>query len=205
MEDGTLRVTPPRDSDMKQSYVKPGDIIGFSGRSLRSDGINLVTGGIPRWGISHVGIVGNHNDSRYVFESTEDNQECSVLSESFQGVQAHFLSDILAGYDGRVWHYSLYRRLYQHEERRLSVFLHGQLGVPYDKAGAIQSGGLLWGLANSLLRGESLGEMFCSEVCAAAESRIGIFATTNASRWNPNKLIRTMRRAGLLHKRVRLK
>jgi len=186
-------------------YVKPGDIIGFSGKSLRSDAINIVTGGIPRWGISHVGIIGDRHGSRYLFEASDKLNWCEIRHEMSRGVQAHLLDDVLESYNGRVWHYSLYRRLYQHEDFRLSAFLHGSLGTPYDRAGAIQSGGFLWGLLNSKLRGESLTEDFCSEVCAAAESRIGIFPTTNASRWNPNKLVRTMRRAGLLHRPMRLK
>ena len=38
---------------------KAGDIIGFSGDSWLSVGINLATYGIPFWSLSHVGILGD--------------------------------------------------------------------------------------------------------------------------------------------------
>jgi len=44
--------------------VRPGDLIGFSGESFISDFINVVTYGVPRWGISHVGIMGEAPDGR---------------------------------------------------------------------------------------------------------------------------------------------
>jgi hypothetical protein len=189
---------------IESSLIKTGDIIGFSGRNLHSDVINITTGGVPRWGISHVGIIGNSQGKHFLFESVENMQRCAILGEEFRGVQARRMSDVLANYDGRVWHYPIYRRLYKHEIDRLSFFLLGSLGKLYDTGGAIRSGGLLYGLYNAAVYGESLSELFCSELCSAAESRIGIFPTTNASRWNPNKLIRAMRRAGVLKRRRRL-
>ena len=42
-----------------ETEIKAGDIIGFSGRSWISAGINIATYGIPLWGISHVGIMAN--------------------------------------------------------------------------------------------------------------------------------------------------
>ncbi len=190
---------------MSEFYVKPGDIIGFSGRSLRSDFINLATGGIPRWSNSHVGIIGASNCQMYMFDSVEKARTCGISFNFHRGVQAHHLKDVLADYRGRVWHYSLYRRLYPHESKRLTTFLEGSLGNGYDKAGAIRSSGFLFALLNSLIYGQDLNEKFCSEYAAAAEARIGIFHTVNASRWSPNKLVRAMRRAGLLHRRKRLK
>lgn len=185
--------------------VKSGDIIGFSGRSLRSGLINLATGGIPLWGISHVGIIATLDKRILLFDSTEAPGVCSVTGNFHRGVQAHHLSDVLADYKGRVWHYPLYRRLYQHENDRLGVYLGGVLGHGYDKAGAVRAGGLLFAKLNALIYGQDLAELFCSELLAAALSRIGIFPTVNASRWNPNKLIRAMRRARILHKGERLK
>ena len=183
---------------MSCTFIKPGDIVGFSGRNLTSDWINCVTGGIPRYGISHVGIIGDSGGRRYLFEAGGASAWCEISQEAFCGFQAHFIEDVLGEYNGRIWLYPLYRRLYQHEDYRLSAFLHGSLGTPYDRPGAIRSGGFVWGGVNALARRESLCSLFCSEVVAAAESRIGIFPTSNASRWNPNKLIRTMRRDGLL-------
>ena len=40
--------------------VQPGDILGFSGRGLISDMINVFTYGLPRWSLTHVGIIGEH-------------------------------------------------------------------------------------------------------------------------------------------------
>ena len=45
---------------------KPGDLIGFSGDSPVSDAINLGTFGLPRWGISHVGIMAEAADGTYI-------------------------------------------------------------------------------------------------------------------------------------------
>lgn len=191
---------------MSHVIVKPGDIIGFSGRSLRSDTINLLTGGIPRWGISHVGIVGRCiSGELYLFEAAEASNMCKVRKVWGTGFQAHRIEFVLDNCDSRVWHYPLYRRLYAHELMRLTTYLDGILGTPYDKPGAISSGGWLYSWINALAKGQDLWELFCSEAAAAAESRIGIFPTTNASRWNPNKLVRTMRRAGLLCKPKRIK
>ena len=51
--------------------VKAGDILGFSGRSWISAGINIATYGIPLWGISHVGIMAHSPDGKLrFFEST---------------------------------------------------------------------------------------------------------------------------------------
>ena len=192
---------------MSHIIAKPGDIIGFSGRSLRSDFINLATGGVPRRGISHVGIIGLHGGNSYLFEATNEVHWCQVRNAWAVGFQAHQLSSVIENFNGRVWHYRLYRRLYSHENDALSTMLSVQmlLGRSYDYGGAVRCGGLIWSWLNSKLRRESLEELFCSEAVAAAEARIGIFPTTNASRWSPNKLVRTMRRAGLLCKPKRIK
>jgi hypothetical protein len=191
---------------MSHIIAKPGDIIGFSGRSPRSDAINLLTGGIPRWSISHVGIVGRClSGELYLFEATEALNSCKIHGTWGAGFQAHRIEFAIDSYRGRVWHYPLYRRLYAHELLRLTTYLDGILGTPYDKTGAINSGGWAHSWINALIKGQDLLELFCSEAAAAAESRIGIFPTTNASRWSPNKLVRTMRRAGLLCKPKRVK
>ena len=44
--------------------VKAGDLIAFSGDSWISDLVNVATYGIPRWGVSHVGIMGEARDGR---------------------------------------------------------------------------------------------------------------------------------------------
>ena len=58
---------------------KAGDIIGFSGDSWMSAGINMATYGIPFWSLSHVGIVGEHDGELLLFESTELNKlPCAI-------------------------------------------------------------------------------------------------------------------------------
>lgn len=206
MNDMRYCLSPTERLQPAMDFIKTGDIIGFSGRNWRSAAINVATGGIPLWGISHVGIIGHaKGQGLALFESTTEGPPCTVTDKSIAGVQAHKLSDVIEQYGGRVWHYSLYRHLYPHESRRLNAFLETMVGRSYDTLGAIRSGGWLYALANSLFRGQDLSEMFCSELDAASLSRIGVFPTANASRWNPNRFIRALRRGGITKRPRRLK
>jgi hypothetical protein len=123
---------------LDMDVIKPGDVIGFSGRCWISVGINLATYGIPLLGISHVGIMANASDGRLlIFESTSlDNLPCEISGENFTGTQAHKLEDILRVYKGRVYHYPLHRPLYPDENERLTQFLMGTIHTPYDLMGA---------------------------------------------------------------------
>ena len=49
--------------------MKAGDILAFSGHSLTSAFINVVSYGIPFWSVSHVGIIGEHEGRLLLFES----------------------------------------------------------------------------------------------------------------------------------------
>lgn len=189
------------------SDIKAGDIIGFSGRYWHSVLINICTFGLPFWSLSHVGIVARARDGRLLlFESTDDStMPCEIAGKTVVGVQAHKLEDILKSYNGRVWHYPLYRPLYRHEDRRLTGFLMNLIGRPYDNSGAIRAGGLLFARVMSLLHDEDFGMLFCSELTAAPYSHIGLFSTTNASQWSPNKLMRALRRRNIVYKPRRLK
>ncbi len=186
----TKRLSPPVD-------LKPGDVIGFSGRNPLSDGINIATFGLPRWGISHVGIVGydaHTPRTLKLFEST-----------SKAGVGADQLRKVLRNYDGRIWAYCLSHPLFQHEISRLSDRIINLEGRLYDSRGALQSGGLAWSWLQAVCRGEDLTSLFCSELVAEVLSYIGIFPTSNASRWSPNHLVRTLRRLGIVNPPERLK
>lgn len=175
--------------------IKAGDVIAFSGANYISDMVNLATWGIPRWGVSHVGIVADV-DRLLLFESTTlDEVPCEIMQTSFSGTQAHVLN--FDRYKGRVWHYPLYRTLYKRESERLSSFLLGILQTPYDELGALRS-------ARPVFRGQDLSSIFCSELVAAAFAKVGILPT-NASKWNPNRLIRSLRRREILCKPVRIK
>ena len=68
--------------------MKPGDIIGFSGNSPISDLVNLATLGVPRWSISHVGIMAEIKGELLLVESTTlDPLPCVVLGKVFDGVR----------------------------------------------------------------------------------------------------------------------
>ena len=188
--------------------VKAGDLIGFSGRNWISAAVNIATYGIPLIGISHVGIMANCPDGKLrLFESTtlDGGQPCEITGEPISGTQAHGLDFSLNEYDGRAYHYPLYRPLYPNEDARLTEFLIATIGTPYDKLGAIRSAGIGLSWVESLLHEQCLTLIFCSEWTAAAYATVGLFATDNVSRWNPNRLCRALRRHEILVKPRRLK
>jgi len=187
--------------------IKPGDVIGFCGYSCISSLINVATYGIPLWDLSHVGIMANASDGRFLlFESTQlDNLPCEISGEPFFGTQAHSLDKVLNVYQGAVWHYPLYRPLYDYERQRLTHFLMETIHTPYDQMGAFRSGGVGRSGIESLLREQDLTTIFCSEWIAAAYAYIGLTPTDNVSRWNPNRLIRRLRRGSILRKPRRLR
>jgi hypothetical protein len=191
-----------------ESGVKAGDIIGFSGRNWVSAAVNIATYGIPLVGISHVGIMANCLDGKLrLFESTslDGDVPCEITGKVICGTQAHGLDFILNQYVGAAWHYPLYRPLYPNEDARLTDFLMKTIGTPYDKLGAIRSAGVGLSWIESLLRGQCLTSIFCSEWVAAAYAVTGLHATDNVSRWNPNRLCRVLRRRETLCKARRLK
>ena len=96
--------------------IKAGDVIGFSGNSWISGLINIGTYGIPWWGISHVGIMAHAADGRLLlFESTtlENMPVRDRRASASTGRRRTTLDKILKAYDGKVWHYPLYRPLYE--------------------------------------------------------------------------------------------
>ncbi len=182
--------------------IRAGGVVGFSGQAWQSDVINLATYGIPRWGISHVGIIAKYKGELLLFESTTfDSLPCVIQGKCFSGVQAHRLMDVLEVYAGRVWAYPLTRPLYPFEDTRLSEFLRGKIATPYDTEGALESAGWL----SRALHGEDLHELFCSELVAAALNEIGLLPTGNASGWTPNRLVRRLVREEVVRLPRRLK
>ena len=186
--------------------IKTGDVISFSGFGRKSAFINLVTFGWPFFWASHVGIIGEHEGEQLLFESTTlSNIPCVVQEKPFKGVQAVRLADRVGTYQGRVYHYPIYRPLFGFESDRLNEFLLSKIGIPYDLHGGMRSAthGLSW--LESRFKGEDLNFIFCSELVAAAHARIGLLQTTSASRWNPNRLIRYERRTSILKRARRLR
>ena len=108
-------------------------------------------------------------------------------------------------YKGKVWRYPLYRPLYPTEDERLTEFLMATIHTPYDKLGAIRSAGVGLSWIESLLHPDNLNSIFCSELVAAAYACVGLWATAHVARWNPNRLARWLRSAGVLRKPRRLK
>ena len=185
---------------------KAGDILGFSGASLVSDVINLATFGLPRWSISHVGILAEVDDRLLLVESTTlDRLPCAIQHKCVEGVQAHVPADVILAYRGRVWQYPLYRSLYEAESKRLTRFLLSKIGESYDKIGAYRAAGVGFSWLESKLHPENLHSLFCSELDAAAYREIGIMPCENAGRFNPNYLVRSLRRKEILLPPVRLK
>lgn len=185
--------------------IKAGDIIGFSGTGIVSDVINVSTQGIPRWGVSHVGIVADYKDDLVLFESTSlSPTNCIIQKKKVKGVQAARLEDItLRG--GKIWHYPLYRELYSADRLKLNRFLMSKMGARYDYRGAIRSGGLLVRFLAHILKGQDLEQLFCSELTAACFNHVGIIPTSDASSYSPNAFVRRSTRQGILLDRVRLK
>lgn len=173
--------------------AKPGDIVGFSGADFASDVINLGSFGWPRWGLSHVGILCPHENNLLLFESTTFNEKpCVIQNKMFSGTQAQWPRDKVFTYNGRVWLYSLRRRLRASEIQTLHKFLLGTIGTPYDMIGAFRSGGREFSRFEAMLRGENLHRIFCSEWCAAALRTVNRFGTDDASKWNPNSFTREL-------------
>jgi hypothetical protein len=187
--------------------LKPGDILGFSGDSWLSASINIMTYGIPWWSLSHVGIIGEHpQHGLLLYESTTlDDSPCVIQGKPFRGTQAQRLDTRIQNYEGKVWHYPLYRELYTFERERLNLFLNSTIGIPYDQIGAFRAGGIGFSLLESLAFESDLHSIFCSEWCAAAHAQIGIFSTDNPSRWNPNRFVRAERWEGKLLRPERMK
>lgn len=188
------------------SLVRPGDIIGFSGDSWLSAGINLATYGIPFWGLSHVGIVGKFKGLHVIFESTSlSDMPCMVQEKKTSGTQAHSAWGCISAYRGKVWHYPLWRPLSNVESLGLTAFLLEYIGTNYDFIGAFRAGGKIWSWLESKLRQEDLTSLFCSELCVAAHRHVRIFKVNSASHWNPNRFVREERQRGILMKPRRIK
>ena len=181
----------------------PGDLIGFSGRGLVSDLINLATYGIPRYDLSHVAIV--ETPELLIESTTLDSEPCAIQHRCVRGVQAHEISRRVADYDGKVFHYPLSYPLNHYQKTMLLTYLNSLLGTSYDEIGALRAAGAGFSWVESRLHPANLHSIFCSELCAAAHREVGVFRTGNAARWSPNFLVRTERRQGILQSARRLK
>ena len=194
---------------------KDGDIIGFSGAHYTSDFINLATYGIPRYSLSHVGILARKNKrcKWLVFEANEDVPwQCAVTHRKHNGVQAHSLDLLLERYSGKMW---LYRLNEKHLHKYIgwqgafgiSLYhsLVNELGTPYDWMGAKRAGGFIHSALHALFHKQDTSSLFCSELVAMILAEYGILDTNNVSMWSPNRLMRHLTWNGIYDKAVRLK
>jgi len=169
-----------------------GDLIGFSHKSCLGFWINVGTLGVPFYGLSHVGMIG---PGHMIYESTTlSTQRCAVSGKYVKGVQAHDPGSRIRNYNGRVYRYRLNVNLNKIQRTVLGRYLHRQIGVKYDTLGALRSRDLGLGTVEKWLcrRPENLNSLFCSEYLAAALDVAAIWEPDNASRWNPNRLARTL-------------
>ena len=193
-------------SQLHLNDLAQGDLIGFSGANPYSDLINLTTYGIPRWSLSHVGIVADYHGELLIFESTHgEDTPCAIKGKPVSGTQAQVVEPRIRTYAGRVWHYPLVKPLRPWEGKALSRYLLKSVGRPYDRQGALRAGAKLWAWVQGLLRDEDVASLFCSEWVASAHRHIERFDCVHVGVWSPNALVREERRRGILASPVRLK
>lgn len=185
--------------------IKPGDMLGFSGYDLSGIGINLGSGGLPFFGLSHIGIIARYNGILRLFESTTlCKLPCIIQGKSVSGAQVHDIKRRCEGYNGKVYNLRLKKELTPEQSKKLTNFLVKDVGKPYDLLGAGISGGWFLRKIKAILRPQDLNNLFCSEWCASALNEIDVFHTGNASTWNPNSLYRESKRRGICHKKKRI-
>jgi hypothetical protein len=193
--------------------LKDGDVVGFSGSHYLSDFINVVTYGVPRYSISHVGILARKNKrSKWlVFEANEDvPYPCAITKRKHDGVQAHSLDLLLERYPGKAWLYRLKGpAILKMEDGQQYLSLYDamctELGTPYDWMGAKRAGGFFHSAIHALLHKQDTSSLFCSELVAMILNEYGILDTNNVSKWSPNRLMRHLVRKQIYDKAVRLK
>jgi hypothetical protein len=188
--------------------IRSGDLISFVGRDRVAAAIQLGSLGFPLVTPHHVGIVCTIHGSPVIYEAmgySGTRGPCLRSGAVTDGFQAHLLDDVLETVtDQAIYHHPLRCELYPHEEDRLGYFLDSLIGRPYDKLGAVRSGGTLLRLLQLFIRPENLNGLFCSESVAAALVEIGRFQTKSAGAWNPAALVRTLRRSGVIEAPRRL-
>lgn len=196
-------------------FIKPGGIIGVSGKCAMSRAIQVGTLSLPnigplgRWGwagTSHVGITCPVFGDMLVYESTSFSRSPCVRTgrENPVGVQAHYVTDIIEA-GGAVRYYPLQRDLYDHEVDRLLEFVESCLGQGYDTVSAGKTAGGVLSYFLSKMFGKDRPEiMFCAELDVAALRAVGVLQTRNPAAWNPNFMLRFLHRQGIIGKGILL-
>ena len=146
--------------------VQPGDMLACKSRGIVADLIAQVS---PLH--SHVAMIVSARPA-VVAESTARSNLPDVESGLLTtGVQAHFLTDWLAAYDGQVWLYQLKNMLTEQQSEILAAWIETQHRnkVGYDLSGVMRLGIKRLGLNNfAWLDQPDAGSLFCSEMVTAA-------------------------------------
>lgn len=191
---------------------QPGDVLGFRAYGCLGFWIAAATWlDSPDWlgrGLSHVGYVIDAHDSTgnlLIAEATSlVTEPCYFSGAPVKGVQTHLIASRLAGYRGRIWRYPIKHRLTTAQSRHLTRYVLDHVGDDYDTLGAFRSRCMGFGWIERRLGVENLSSIFCSEWSAASFREIGLFATINASKWNPNAFCREIYERGTHGKRERV-
>jgi len=154
--------------DMRDN-LKTGDIVLFSGNSLISSGIKIVTSSV--W--SHVGMILKipQYDMVFVWESTTLTKLADAIDgKTKQGVQLVLLSDRVDTYDGIMSVRHLSKEVSEHSVFELMKFRQTVKNRPYEesKIELIKSAYDGWLGDND----EDLSSLFCSELVAEAYQRM---------------------------------
>ena len=130
-----------------------------------------------------------------LFESTTFcDSPCVIGGKPVKGVQAHDPQARIDAYRGQVWRLRLTDPLDAEESRKLTTFLLGEIGKPYDYRRALA-------LAGRHFDAESVaptpGARFCSELNATGLKRVDrIGRDHDPESFSPNSLARLMLHSG---------
>jgi len=155
------------DYSFVKKFMKPGDVIAFSGDGFISSLIKWKT----KSDISHIGCLVEHNNNLKLIEST------TLKKKS--GVSYCSITDRYNTYNGSLYWFPLERWSYHNlDVCTYTEFLHDQNGKEYDTIGAILSAIIIYGK-------EDFSKMFCSELVCAAFKAGGIAPYINCSEMTP--------------------
>ena len=174
-----------------RSQMRPGDLIGFSGKGPFSTLIKAVTVS----DISHVGVILQtqiDNTGKYINQIIES----TSLTPEFAGVQINRMSARVRDYEGDIYLYSLTKD----SRKKLDLveffqFMLKQNKKPYD---TIQAGLSALDLIPDTK--EDLRKLFCSELVTAGYEVGGLINNINASEQTPKDVCNF----GYYEKRVKI-
>lgn len=175
--------------------MKTGDVIAFGGKGRVSNLIKWAT----RSDYSHVGMVvradiGNgFGDSVFIIESSSMVLTPDVVHKQImKGVQMHFLSKRLYGYNGNAWYLPLREEIEPSALEKMTAWLRKKHNVKtsYDYAQAIGAGIDIFdqlGLENE----PDFSALFCSELVTLALQVAGVVhQDVNPSEITPVDVVR---------------